>query len=154
MKLKDLIASKFIEDKCSNQVVANLTSKLCNSTRQLEEMECTSKIASDFSTSLYFAYRSRESWITIYNQIVTVLDKDLLDVIHRSKTIAVFKKTLEILEGSYTLNEVLVFKSLKQMLKDRKLKLHSSFGEQDFSIKKLREYVNRFHPEEIIYNYD
>ena len=143
MKLKDLIASKFIEDKCSNQVVANLTSKLCNSTLQPEEKECTSKIASDFSTSLYSAYRSRASWLVIYNEIVTVLDKDLLDVIHRSKTIALFKKALEILERNYTLNEVLVFKSLKQMLKDRELKLHSSFGEQDFSLKNLREYLNR-----------
>lgn len=143
MKLKDLIASKFIEDKCSNQLVASLTSKLCNSTLQPEEQEYTSKIASDISTSLYSAYRSRESWITIYNQKVTVLDKDLLDVIHCSKTISLCKKTLEILQDNYDLEEAFVFKTLKQMLKDRGLKLHSSFVEQAFSIKNLREYINR-----------
>ena len=143
MKLKDLIASKFFEDTHSNRLVTSFSSKLRNSNLQPEEEAFSSKLASDISSSLYSVYRSRESWIKIYNQVVTVLDKDLLDVIHRSKTIAVFEKTLKILEGNYTLNEVLVFKILQQMLKDKELKLHSSFDKQDFSIKNLREYINR-----------
>jgi hypothetical protein len=81
-----------------------------------------------------------------------VFDSDSIDVIHRAKTISLCTKVLEILQVNYSQDENFVFDALKKVLKKYKLKMHSSFGEQDYTIKNLSEYVNRIQTKPIIDN--
>jgi len=143
MKLKHLIGSNSIEEKFYGRLVTNMYRNEKVSYSPIRMTETYKSSFKDISQSLYNSFRLRASWITYYNEIATVFDSDSIDVIHRAKTISLSLKVLEILQDNYDLDEVLVFKTLKQMLKDRALKLHPSFGDQNFSIKSLREYVNR-----------